>query len=238
MRRLAFLGASVVAVVLASACATTPQELVAYDALVAPRLAPSFEGKNGWTVEVSRAELAVGPVYFCASEAGSANVCKTAQAEYAAVTRIDALAGPRSIGAVRGVTGAIRSASYDLGVSWFDTQTAATPSPQAPGGHSLRVVGVASKGADRFPFELDVDVVPQYQGQRAVPSADASADVGDARVRLEIACDVQAWLSQVDWDDARKGGPKLDASTKAHAAVLVGIKNVKPPEFRWVPLAN
>mgnify|MGYP000965605176 FL=1 len=119
-----------------------------------------------------------------------------------------------------------------------DTQTAATPAPQAPGGHSLSVSGVATKGTTRYPFELSVDVVPQYQGQRAVPSAEASADVDDARVRLEITCDVQTWLAQIDWDDAQKVGPKLDASTKAHAAVLVGMKNVKPPEFRWVRLSN
>jgi len=238
VRRAALVALALAAGALAPACATTPQEIVAYDAVASPRLAPSFAGGNGWTVEVSRAELAIGPVYFCASEAGSANVCKTAQAEYAAVARVDALAGPRPIGTVRGVTGAIRSASYDLGVSWFDTQTTATPAPQSPRGHSLSVTGVATKGATRYPFELSVDVVPQYQGQRAVPSSDASADVEDARVRLEITCDVQTWLAQIDWDEAQKAGPVLDASTQAHASVLVGMKNLRPPEFRWVPLSN
>jgi hypothetical protein len=216
------------------ACASTPSSPVSYDAVVVPRLAPSFEGQGGWTVEVREASVAFGPLYFCASEAGSATVCDTAQAEIARVARVDALAGPRSIGPVFGFTGAIRSASYDLGMTWLDTQSAVTPQPEAPGGHSLLVRGTARRDARSLPFELAVDVVPQFQGQRAVPSAEASADVGADVTRLEIGLDVQAWLGAIDWEEASREGGRLTEGGKTHASVLLGIKNVRPPEFRFV----
>ena len=220
------------------ACVTSSQAEVSYPAYARPILARTLLAQNGWTVSVSRADVAFGPLYLCAAQSGSATLCETAVGEILRVQRVDALAGEQPLGAVRGLEGPIRSAGYDMGITWYDTQTSATPAAAAPDGHSVVVEGVATRGADTVPFRLVVDAVPQFQGQRAVPTTKASGVVTSGDARLDVTFDVTRWLASVDFDEAlaRPERPAvLDATSTAHATMLVAIKALAPPKLTWGP---
>ncbi|WP_437951500.1 hypothetical protein WME98_12230 [Sorangium sp. So ce296] len=181
-------------------CAGTGQPEVSYLAVAEP--APPGEIAAGaWTVVLDEASVAFGPVQFCAAESGSATLCGTAIAELLSIVRVDLLdPGPQRLGRVRGFEGEIRSASFDYGIHWFLTEAAPVRSPEAPGGHSAHLRGRATRGADVLEFVADVDAVPQFQGQRAVPSVAAAATVGAEAVRLAVRFDVGAWVARVDFD--------------------------------------
>ena len=235
-----FVVSCVLALALAG-CIEASQEPVAYDAVVLSRDGGKDES-NGWVITMSRADVALGPFYFCAAASGSSTLCASSIAEVASVRVVNALAaGPSPLGRVHGFSGNIQSVSYDFGISWFDTQTAATPAPALPGGHSMRLEGEARKGTRVVPFTADVDVVPQYQGQNAISTAPAVGSIASSATRLEILVNPAAWMRQVDFDAV---ADKVGATGKAvfaikpgmeeHGAVLVGLKNLAPPELRWV----
>ncbi|MBX3189576.1 MAG: hypothetical protein KF819_21300 [Labilithrix sp.] len=224
-----------------AACIASPQEPVAYEAVATARGASTIE-VDGWSVTVTRAEVALGPFYFCAASSGSSTLCAAAIAELRNVTVVDALdPSPASLGTVRGYSGAIRSAAYDFGISWFETQSAATPSPILPARRSMRLEAEARKAGARVAIVADVDVVPQYQGQNAVPTAPAIADVTSSATRLEVTLDPAGWMRQLDFDAIAASGQvpfTIAPGTAEHTALLVGIKNLAPPELRWVPAST
>lgn len=235
------------AFVLASAlavpgCIEASQEPLDYDAFAVPR-GNGTATVAGWTITLSRADVALGPFYFCAAATGSSTLCEGAIAEVTRVAVVNALVpAPAAIGRVHGFSGVIQSASYDFGISWFSTQPSPTPAPPLPGGHSMRLEGVAVKGAARVPFTADVDVSPQYQGQNAVPTAPAVANVTSRATRLDVIVDPAAWVTQLDFDAlattlAASGSASfaIAPGTPEHNALLIGIKTFSPPELRWVP---
>ncbi len=235
----ASLVAACVAASVGLGCIESPQAEVSYSAEATSNLAKSFE-VGPVTVRLSRGELAFGPVYFCAATSGSATLCRSALEELTQVSRIDLLSSaPQSLGTVRGFSGTIRSASYDLGLHWFDTSFAVEPSPNAPERHSMVFEGTLARGTEpEVPFRLVLDAVPQYQGQRAVPTAAATADIGSSETRLVVSFEPEAWLRQVDFDAVLRTAARpivLDAKSPAHDSVLVGLKVARPPEFRWSP---
>lgn len=240
--------AAIVALASASGCIDSSQQPLDYEAVAIAR----GDGKSGsastamlgeWSVTLTRADVALGPFYFCAAASGSSTLCASSIAEVAHVSVVNALAATRSpIGTVHGFSGTIQSVSYDFGISWFDTQIAATPAPALPSGHSLRLEGEARKGAARVPFTADVDVVPQYQGQNALSTASANAVIDSSATRLEVVLDPVRWLAQLDFDAlasklAASGAPSfaIAPGMPEHGAILVGLKNLAPLQFRWVP---
>jgi hypothetical protein len=222
-----------------AACIETPQHRIQYPAVAVPSGERTLAAGD-WTINVSRAELAFGPAYFCASASGSSTLCATAVAELTSVARIDALAGgPIPLGRIDGVTGPIRSVSYDLGILWLDTQPQATAAAEAPSGHSAVIEGEASKGEAKLPFIVVLDVAPQYQGQHAIATSPAVGDVESDSYQLEVRVDPVRWLAQIDFDTAaaRPERPLVfGVGSPEHSAVIVGLKSLAPPEFRWVPI--
>lgn len=219
------------------ACLASGQSRIEYPAVIVPSGARTTT-VGGWTITLSRAELAFGPAYFCAAASGSSTLCATAIAEVTSVTRVDALASaPVGLGHVEAVTGPVRSASYDLGLLWLDTQQDVTPAAEAPEGHSAVLEGEATKGDVRVPFIVHLDVPPQYQGQHAIATAPAHGDIESSAYVLEVHVDPVRWLAQVDFDAAalRPERPLVfDVGSQEHSAVIVGLKTLAPPEFRWV----
>lgn len=225
-------------------CTVASQEPVEYDAVAV--FAPSTPVAVGsWALELTRADVAFGPIYFCASASGSSTLCESAVAEVASIARLDGLSPEvQSIGRVNGFTGNIRSASYGYGITWFDTENAPSGASALSGGHSMHFEGLARRGGTTVPLVFDVDLVPQYQGQMAVPTAPVLADVTSGDVRLEVRFEIARWLEQLDRNDAN-GVPYLDTllssgaaavitrGSLGHDALLTGIKNIDPPEFVW-----
>jgi hypothetical protein len=218
-------------------CIESPQTVVDYQA-IAVNDGTSTVASGEWMITLSRAELAFGPVYFCAAAFGSSTLCASSIAELTTITRVDGLAShPTPLGTVHGFTGKIRSASYDYGISWFDTTTRPSIAPVAPLGHSARLEGQARRGATLISFTADIDVIPQFQGQRAVPTAHVSADVTSSPHRLEVHFDAPSWVRQLDFDAiASKAGPLfvIEPGSAEHDALLIGMKNLTPPTFRWI----
>lgn len=232
-----------------SGCTATSQEPVDYEAVLVSDAA-SIATVGDWSVRLTTAEIAFGPVYFCAAESGSATLCDSSIAEVATVASFDALAAsPSTLGVVHGFTGTIRSASYDFGITWFPTQGEPTPALEAPGGHSMHFEGEATRGTTSFSLVVDVDLVPRRQGQTAVSTAPADATVRSSDVRLEIHFTPARWFEQLDrlnpdgvsYLDALAatavpGAPvSIGPNSLEHRALLVGIKNMDPPAFVWVP---
>ncbi|WP_437658588.1 hypothetical protein [Sorangium sp. So ce1182] len=222
-------------------CAGTGQPEVSYLAQ-AEASPPGAIAAGGWTVALDEASVAFGPVQFCAAASGSSTLCSTAIAEMLSIARVDLLdPEPQPLGRVHGFEGEIRSASFDYGIHWFLTESAPARSPAAPGGHSAHLRGRATRGADALDFVADVDAVPQFQGQRAVPSVAVAATVGAEPVELAVRFDVGAWLARVDFDalaeDAGGEGGAAEVviapGSRAHNALVIAMTAQSPPAFVW-----
>lgn len=217
------------------ACADAPQSPVSFDAFATVDTRPR---EGGWSLELARAKVGFGPAYFCASAAGSSTLCASAVAELRGQTMLDALApGPHALGRASGFSGTVRSASFDLGIDWFDTMAAPAASAAAPDGASFVAEGTARKaGRPEVPFVVRVEVVPQYQGQLAVPTSAADAVVGRGTTRLDVSFAVGAWLSAIDFDAAADAGISplvVLPGTTDHDRVLLAIRNLLPPTFTF-----
>jgi len=217
-------------------CAGTGQPSVSYEAFAVADGQGEVDAGD-WQVTLDKATVAFGPVYFCASTSGSATLCEAALAELTTITSFDALApAPTRLGAVHGFAGTIRSASYDYGIHWFLTEDTPAPAPAAPGGHSAHFEGRAQKGSTTLHFMADVDVVAQFQGQRAVTSAPANATVEDSDVRLDVHFDAAPWLAGVDFEEASKSGQDpyvIKPGSRDHDAIVIAMSAQRPPSFVW-----
>jgi hypothetical protein len=218
------------------ACTASPQTAISYPA-VARGTGESTMHVREWTITLTRADVAFGPAYFCAAASGSSTLCDTALAELTTITRVNALsATPTPLGLVHALTGTIRSASYDVGITWLHTEQQPTATPAAPDGHSAVLEGTATNGVLIVPFVVLVDAAPQYQGQHAVATTPVAADVYSDDVTLQVRFDPIRWVSQIDFAAAaaRSERPVVFASGSVeHSAVLVGLKNLAPPELVW-----
>jgi hypothetical protein len=225
-----------IALISCAACSGTGQPDVDYAAFAAPVAPAAIAADHGWSVTLDEATVAFGPVYFCASESGSATLCQTAIGELLTTTAFDALdPTPRALGTAHGFIGKIQSASYDYGIHWFLTDDAPTPAAVAPAGHSAHFSGTAVKAGKTVHFRADVDVVPQFQGQRAAPSQVASADIAGEGQRLDIQFAVGQWFEHVDFDEAPAGEDPylISAGSRNHGAIVIGMTAEAPPAFVW-----
>jgi hypothetical protein len=163
-------------------------------------------------------------------------------AELAASAAVDALdATPQRLGEVFGVTGEIRSATYDYAITWFPTQLQPTPTAAAPGGHSARFEGRATRGATTFRFVADVDVLPILRGSRAVQGARVTAQIRGANLRVDVRLDPSAWFRAVDFEELSRQGVDpvaIRPGSAAHNALVIGMTASALPTFEWSEVAS
>ncbi len=221
---------------LLTACGSTGQEevrhpLFAHGTMPAPFMA------GAWEVTLDVARVDIGPVYFCATEAASSDLCPAAVAEFAASGLVDALdPSSQRLGEVVGFSGTVRSATWDYGFNWFTTQRAARPTATSPGGHSAHFEGRATRDGRTVRFVSDVDVRPMIQGSRAVQGARVNGTLRAATARLDLAFDARRWWSGVDFDEvaAIEGDPAVvPATSRAHNAVVIAMTTTGAPSFTW-----
>jgi hypothetical protein len=223
-------------------CSGTGQPAVDYPAFAVVS-APGAIAAGDFTVSLDEALVAFGPAYFCASATGSSTLCDAALAEITETTAIDAL-GPevQPLGQVRGFTGEIRSTSYDYGVHWFLTENEPKPAPRAPFGHSARFQGTAERGDVSVSFVANIDVRPQFPGQRAVTTAPASAIITEeSAVRLEVHLDVAPWIAAIDWEAAAVSTESpyvIEIGSPEHNAVVTAMQSSHQLSFVWAPAAQ
>lgn len=193
-------------------------------------------GDRAITLEVAR--IGFGPVYFCATAGASSDLCPTAQAELTQPFVLDGLSSaPREVAPVVGVTGTIRSASYDFGVTWLAVE-------QSPTGHipQLGTFAAHFEGTYRSDFGparafvADVEVRPQLQGTQTVNGARTFIEVREAAPSLLIEFDPNAWWSTVDASefDEFEGEPiVVPTDSRAHSALVAAMTATHGPTFTW-----
>lgn len=218
-----------------SACIEHAQTEVSYAAWAVPKSPPPIQAAE-WTVSLRIARIAFGPTYFCAASTGI-DRCEPAQAELLTTSTINLLdPRPQPLGVARGVTGSIRSATFDFGVTWFATQAAAAVAPGNALGHSAYFEGEARRGADLVQFAAIVDLAPQFRGQHAVVSSPALGLVSERTTRLDVTIDYGDWLSQIDFAKATAGEVfRIEPNTPAHTGIVQGMTARRPLQFQWSP---
>jgi hypothetical protein len=216
---------------LGTACGSTGAEPFTYPAEAAGP-GPGPHPLGDWQVTLTRADVAVGPIYFCATAAASPDLCDVAVAELLDPSVADALAtAPEPLAEITSLPGEIRSAMLDYGVSWFPTASDFAATTDL--GHSARLVGEAVRGDMSVSFDAIVDVAPPTRGSPAVVGARATA-LDEDPTRLELELPVHAWLAGVDWDALAAAGPtaEIRPGDPAHAAIVFAM-TTQPPAFLW-----
>lgn len=193
---------------------------------------------GAWTVTLTRADVALGPVYLCATAAASSDLCPSAVAEWTDVAAVDALdPAPQELGTLVAVPGEVRSAMLDYGITWLPTETRPTAQDGAPAGRSARFAGTAVRGDMSLEFSADVDLAPPLQGGRAIEGLRVAPFDPEPGGALVITVDAAAWWAGVDFDALAAAGPgphALTADADAVAAVRFAMV-AAPPRLSWSP---
>jgi hypothetical protein len=220
-----------------AACGNTGQPLVSYPAFATGAGAGEAFTVDGWEVRLERGAMAIGPIYFCATEAASADLCRTAVNELADVVAFDPLSStPQALGSVGGSAGTLRSVTYDLGITWYPRQGVATAAPAAPDGHSALFGGYAAKADRSVVFSVELDLAPTYAGTLLVEGQRVGPMSVDARTaRLDVDVDPRVWFGALDFDDLAAQGDVavIEPGTRAYNALAISAAVSAPPTFRW-----
>ncbi len=162
---------------------------------------------NGWSVELTSAQLAFGPLYLCPGfEAGA--LCDSARAEWVDSAVVDALdPSPRDAGVLTGVSGTVNSWMYDLGITSLLTQQAPTvlPAAEALGGNSVRLTGVARRAGRQLPFEVQLRIQQENElGVSIIRKSKSERfqhELGSDDAALTVRFDASPWMKEVDFDE-------------------------------------
>ena len=192
---------------------------------------------EGWTVELDRADVAFGPVWLCATMAADPEFCATSVLELTETVTIDGLGpAPEPLGTMHGTRGSVRSTMFDYGISWLPTAAGAAANEGAADGHSARIAGRATRGAEGFAFACDVDIAPIMQGSIVVRGLRIPAHEVVAEDALVVRVDPRAWVSSLDFDRlaARGEDPVVIApGDPDYEALVVAMTAGRLPSLEW-----
>lgn len=192
--------------VLAPACVDTGTELRSIELRVRGTDAAQFEGRNGWAVELTRAQIAFGPLTFCPGR-NAGEFCDTARAEWLDSIVVDGLdARSRRAGEILGAAGPVSSWMYDYGFVSLLTQSKpyVTEAARKLGEQSVAVAGCAIKAERRVCFELTTTIAQNAQTEQGVPVVRVNGgDIHDFAVvdGVHFTFEPASWLAQVDFDE-------------------------------------
>lgn len=199
---------AVMGIVLAPACIDVGPAQVEVPLYVAgTSIEGPIAGRGGAQIELTRAELAFGPIYLCAgTQAGE--LCETARLEWLDAIVVDVRdPEPVEAGPLRGLEGTVRSWMFDLGLVSLLTQEQPLilPAAEQLGGASLRLAGRASVDEVVIPFSLAVAITPEQGTERGVPvirksgnqAFEHEVDVGEPG--LLIRFDAAPWVTEIDF---------------------------------------
>jgi hypothetical protein len=195
------------------------------------------------TVTLRRADVSFGPVYFCASEAGRAELCSVALAELRDAVVIHALdPTPEPLGALDGTSGAVRSAIFDYGIVWLLTENQPRALATAVEGHSAVLEGDIVRGAQTLRFRALVDIPPRVRGDQAVNAQRTSHTIDEDGARLTAAVDPHPWVERLDvdalfaMDTDGDGALDIDPSSPSYESIVQGMVSRRPVWFVWQAL--
>ncbi len=231
--------AALALLLVASGCSDTVGERVTLGASARGAETPNFQA-GSWDVTLDEADVGFGPLYLCASNVPSDELCETALAELDESVTVDGLDGSRQpLPAFDGTTGAVRSAVFDYGISWTLTEDAPRPNDGAPGGHSLRVRGSATREDTAFEFFANVDVTVKVAGRMAA-GLTTEHTLNDDQSHLELTFDPRAWLADVDFDalaEAAEATPdeavEIVRDTPSYDSIVMAMTARERVGFEW-----
>jgi len=190
------------------ACLDTGQGRASIPLRVAGTSPGAFDVTSDWSVELSRAELAFGPLYLCPGfQAGS--LCETARMEWTESAVVDGLdPDAREVGLLNGATGPVKSWMFDLGITSLLTQQrpVALSAAQTLGKNSVRVEGIARNDIHAIPFLLELAVQQEEQTEIGVCVVRKSGsdrfehEVTGAEAALTVRFDPRRWVQDIDFD--------------------------------------
>jgi hypothetical protein len=184
---------------LLSACGETGQSRIEFPLYGQGVSNEAFE-VDGFTVQLTKAQVGIGPLYVCASARSSSDLCPSAVAELTSSMTVDALDTMRQrIGTMHALTGNARSVGFDYAITWPTSLARAQALRGAPEGHSAVFEGRAERADRSFDFHAEVDAAPALRGTRAVQGLPTRVDLA-ADVTCELELDPIAWWSQVDFE--------------------------------------
>lgn len=194
---------------------------------------------DGFTVTFARADVAIGPLYFCATEVPDFDRCESALFERLDPFVVDAL-DPAfgEEGPMEGTTGGVRTAFFDYGISWYLTAAEPSAGPAELGGHSAIFEGTATRGLDVVRFSASVDVAPAARGAVVVKAAPADFEVRGGET-VVVAVEPEQLFAGVDFDEVL--AQVVDPSTpvviaegsQAYEAIRFQMTGGAPPTFEW-----
>jgi hypothetical protein len=191
-------------------------------------------------VVLTRAELAFGPAYFCASTTASAELCAVAIAELREPVRVSALdPSAQPVGTLAATTGTVHSAIYDLGISWLLTAADARASAAAPEGHSALLEGTVERAGRTLHFRAGIDANPVKRGELAVNTQRTEHELTGEGDRLTLVVDANAWVDRLDvdalfaLDTDGDGAVTIEKGTPTYDGVLMGMLSRSPLTLRW-----
>jgi len=221
------------------ACGDTGGERVSVP-LFASGTAPRELTIGDARVVLTRAELAFGPAYFCASATASAELCAVAIAELREPVRVSALdPSAQAVGVLAATTGTVHSAIYDLGLSWLLTAAEARASAAAPEGHSALLEGSIAKAGRTLRFRAGIDASPSKRGELAVNTQRTTHELTGDGDRLTLVVDANGWVDRLDvdalfaLDTDGDGLVAIEKGTTSYEGILMGMTSRAPLGLRW-----
>lgn len=208
--------------------------------LVATGAASPVLVDGAFTITLTRADVAFGPTYLCATAAASSELCDTAVLESLQAHTLDGLsATPVSLGILDGVTGTIRSAQYDFGLPFLLGASMPTPIEGSVSGHSVVLEATVTDGVDSFDLSVSLDVVAEVSGTTAMVGAPIVGTIPASGGRVTVAIDPREWLRGLDWASLAAtprpaGAPVvLGPGSVAYDAILRGMTANHPPTLTF-----
>lgn len=190
------------------------------------------------TVTLDDARIAWGPAYFCTTPFADVDLCPTALAEVRSAATIDVLdATPQYVGELEGISGTVRSAMFDYGVTWLLPAAEPSVDPGAvDGAHSVHFAGSATRAGVTHRFVVDLDVVSTNSGVSAahgVPTMHGLASGADA---LVVRFEPSAILAGADFselDGASEDPVVLDERSSIYQSIVLGLTTSALPALEW-----
>ncbi|MEY4544715.1 MAG: hypothetical protein RL685_910 [Pseudomonadota bacterium] len=239
----------------AVACLDTGQDRASVPLRLAGATPSVLELASAWSVELSRAELAFGPLYLCPGfQAGS--LCEIARLEWTESAVVDGLdPSARDAGLLKGATGPVRSWMYDLGISSLLTQQQplALSAALELGNNSVRVEGIARNGVHAIPFLVELPVQQEEQTEVGVSVVRKSGsdrfehDVTGDEAALTVRFDPAGWVQDIDFDALVEDAPcgtgaggsgcvdqvRFAPDSQGYRAVRGALTAGERPAFEW-----
>ena len=234
----------VVACVLALAgCIEASQEPVDYDAVAVARERRHRARATAGSITLSRADVALGPFYFCAAASGSSTLCASSIAEVTSVSVVNALAPARF--AHRPGARLLRKHPERV------VRLRHLLVRHADGGDARAVSAGRALDASRGRGAQGNDARPVHGRRRrraAISGSERDLDGtgdGDGRVQRDAPrgrpgsgrVDEAGRLRRDRREGRRRRARSCSRSSRARrstARCSSGIKNLAPPELRWV----